>query len=74
MCHLEALADVRAVAEAFGVCPETIRRLVRHGKLKAIHVGRQTRFTRAEIERFLSAASDGRDAMSARTRELSSDG
>lgn len=47
--------NVREVAEAFGVCQQTIRRLIASGELESVHVGRAVRVTRqAMIDFFVS--------------------
>lgn len=51
-------ADVRdvntvpQVAEAFGVCPQTIRRLIASGELESVHIGRSVRVTRQAMVDF----------------------
>lgn len=46
---------VSEVAEAFGVCTQTIRRLIASGELQSVHVGRAVRVTRqAMIDYFVS--------------------
>lgn len=47
--------NVREVAEAFGVCQQTIRRLIASGELESVRVGRSVRVTRqAMIDYFVS--------------------
>jgi len=46
--------NVREVAEAFGVCQQTIRRLIASGELESVRVGRSVRVTRqAMIDYFV---------------------
>lgn len=52
---MDALLSVREVADALGVHPETIRRLIHDGRLDAIRVGRVLRVRRPELERFLES-------------------
>lgn len=50
----ERLALTRAeAAEAIGVHPQTISKLVHEGRLKAVHVGARLIIPRSELERFL---------------------
>lgn len=44
---------IEEVAQAVGVHPTTVRRLIKNGKLAAIRVGRQIRIPRQELEAFL---------------------
>ena len=52
---MELFADVRdvntvpQVAEAFGVCAQTVRRLIASGELACIHVGRAVRVTKQQM-------------------------
>ena len=47
--------NVREVAEAFGVCQQTVRRLIASGELESVHIGRAVRVTRqAMIDFFVS--------------------
>ena len=52
---MDALLSVREVADALGVHPETIRRLIHDGRLDAIRVGRVLRIDRAELDRFIAS-------------------
>jgi len=52
---MDALLSVREVADALGVHPETIRRLIHDGRLDAIRVGRVLRIDRAELDRFVAS-------------------
>ena len=52
---MDALLSVREVADALGVHPETIRRLIHDGRLDAIRIGRVLRIRRAELDRFLES-------------------
>ena len=52
---MDALLSVREVADALGVNPETIRRLIHDGRLDAIRVGRVLRIDRAELDRFIAS-------------------
>ena len=44
------------VAERLGVVPATIRREIKRGKLKAIHVGRSVRITKAALLKYVKEA------------------
>lgn len=44
---------VPEVAEAFGVCAQTIRRLIASGELESIHIGRSVRVTRSAMVDFI---------------------
>ena len=52
---MDALLSVREVADALGVHPETIRRLIHDGRLDAIRVGRVLRIGRPELDRFVAS-------------------
>ena len=45
---------VREVAEAFGVCQQTIRRLIASGELDSVHVGRAVRVTKTAMVDFMA--------------------
>ena len=45
---------VREVAEAFGVCQQTIRRLIASGEIDSIHVGRAVRVTKTAMIDFMT--------------------
>lgn len=47
------LYSVREVADALGVHPETIRRLIHDGRLDAVRVGRSLRVAPASLDGFL---------------------
>lgn len=50
------VADVNTVpqvAEAFGVCAQTVRRLIARGELETVHIGRSVRVTRQAMIRFI---------------------
>jgi excisionase family DNA binding protein len=47
------LYSVREVAALLAVHPETIRRLVREGRIEAVRVGRVLRIEAHEVDRFL---------------------
>ena len=51
------LLRVEDVADRLAVSLKTIRRLVASGRLEAVHIGAAVRFTAAELERFITAAS-----------------
>ena len=40
---------VPAVAEAFGVCAQTVRRLIASGELACVHIGRAVRVTKVQM-------------------------
>lgn len=44
---------VEQVAELLKVSPQTVRRLIREGQLKAVRVGIQLRVKKEELDRFL---------------------
>jgi excisionase family DNA binding protein len=50
------LLDVAAAADFFAVNRTTIHRWIRKGKLKAVFIGREPRFRRADIDRVLDDA------------------
>lgn len=45
------------VAEILQVSVQTVRRLIKEGKIKAVRVGIQLRVTQEELDRFLSQSS-----------------
>lgn len=45
--------NVREVAEAFGVCQQTIRRLIASGELESVHIGRAVRVTKTAMVDFM---------------------
>lgn len=51
---LEAYAGVEDVAERLGIHPESVRRLIRQGKLPAIKFGNKWLVDRATLELFAS--------------------
>ena len=46
--------SVPEVAEAFGVCQQTIRRLIASGELESVHVGRAVRVTKTAMVDFIT--------------------
>ena len=51
---LPDMNSVPQVAEAWGVCPKTIRRLIARGELGCVHVGRSVRVTRQQMLDFVN--------------------
>ncbi len=49
---LEAYAGVEEVAERLGIHPESVRRLIRQGKLPAIKFGNKWLVEKATLEQF----------------------
>jgi excisionase family DNA binding protein len=47
--------SLKEVASILGVHPETIRRAVKAGKLKAAKIGKDYRIAKPELERFFRA-------------------
>ena len=45
---------VSEVAEAFGVCAQTVRRLIASGELESVHIGRAVRVTRSAMVDFIA--------------------
>ena len=45
---------VPEVAEAFGVCAQTVRRLIASGELESVHIGRAVRVTRSAMVDFIA--------------------
>jgi excisionase family DNA binding protein len=46
--------SVHEAAELLGVVPLTIRRLIKNGKLRAVHVGRRVMIRVCDLEAFLA--------------------
>ena len=51
--------SLKEVADILGVHPETIRRAVKAGKLKAAKIGKDYRIGKIELERFFQAMGGG---------------
>jgi excisionase family DNA binding protein len=51
--------SLKEVADILGVHPETIRRAVKAGKLKAAKIGKDYRIAKSELERFFQAKGGG---------------
>lgn len=57
--QIELLSDVKdvnsvpEVADAFGVCAQTIRRLIANGELESFHIGRAVRVTKSAMLDFM---------------------
>ena len=49
------LNTVPKVADAFGVCPQTVRRLIASGELASVHVGRSVRVTKRAMIEFIES-------------------
>ncbi len=47
---MERLLKIKEAAEFLAVNPETVRRLIRKGKLKAVKIGRLWRIRKEDIE------------------------
>ena len=47
--------SVPEVAQAFGVCPQTIRRLIASGELECIRIGRAVRVTKKAMVEFIES-------------------
>ena len=47
--------SLKEVASILGVHPETIRRAVKAGKLKAAKIGKDYRIAKSELERYFQA-------------------
>ena len=45
--------SVPEVADAFGVCAQTIRRLIASGELESFHIGRTVRVTKSAMLDFM---------------------
>lgn len=55
--------DVKTAAELLDVHPETVRALIRDGKLRSVRVGRLVRIPREALTEFLSGEiAEGGDA------------
>ena len=52
--------SLKEVASILGVHPETIRRAVKAGKLKAAKIGKDYRISKPELERYFKATGGGR--------------
>lgn len=52
--NAKGVNTVPEVAEAFGVCPQTIRRLIASGELESVHIGRSVRVTRSAMVDFIT--------------------
>ncbi len=52
--------SLKEVASILGVHPETIRRAVKAGKLKAAKIGKDYRIAKTELDRFFQAMGGGR--------------
>jgi excisionase family DNA binding protein len=50
---------VQALADQLDIAPLTVYRLVKHGKLPAVRIGRSIRFKPAEIDAFLETVRVG---------------
>ena len=50
----EQLLTVDQLASFLQVCPETVRRYVRNGDIKAVKLGRSHRFSKEQIEDFIN--------------------
>ena len=53
---LSGVKDVNSVpevADAFGVCAQTIRRLIASGELESFHIGRTVRVTKSAMLDFM---------------------
>ena len=48
------LLDCKEAAALLGVSRQSIYRLVKHQRIKALHIGRALRFTREELSRFVT--------------------
>ena len=51
---LDNYIDVDGVSERLGIHPESVRRLIRQGKLPAIKFGNKWIFDRADLEQYAS--------------------
>jgi excisionase family DNA binding protein len=53
--QVERLLDVDATAEALGVCPRTVRRMIKDGRIPALRVGRSVRIRAADLNRLINS-------------------
>ena len=51
---LKDVNTVPEVAEAFGVCAQTVRRLIASGELESVHIGRAVRVTKSSMVDFIT--------------------
>jgi excisionase family DNA binding protein len=51
--------SLKEVADILGVHPETIRRAVKAGKLKAAKIGKDYRIAKTEVDRYFQAMGGG---------------
>jgi len=51
--------SLKEVASILGVHPETIRRAIKAGKLKAAKIGKDYRIAKTELDRFFKAMGGG---------------
>ncbi|MBT9165129.1 MAG: hypothetical protein DDT22_01339 [candidate division WS2 bacterium] len=58
---MEELLVIKEVAEYFKVTPDTIRKWIKKGKLRAIKVGKNWRVTVKDLERFVESGSSRMD-------------
>lgn len=54
-CRIESFFGVRQIAQAFQVHPNTVRRWIEVGTLRAVRVGHLLRVSDSELKRFASA-------------------
>ncbi len=52
--QVERLLDVAAVADTLGVCPRTVRRMIKDGRIPALRVGRSVRVRAADLNRLIN--------------------
>ena len=55
LSQVERLLDVTAVAETLGVCPRTVRRMIKDGRIPALRVGRSVRIRAADLNRLINS-------------------
>jgi excisionase family DNA binding protein len=53
--QVERLLDVTAVADTLGVCPRTVRRMIKDGRIPALRVGRSVRIRAADLNRLINS-------------------